>query len=135
MLGGSPPLVRGLRYELIKIRRINGITPAGAGTTFSINNSRTNSRDHPRWCGDYLNFYYSELDRLGSPPLVRGLRISYFRKRYAFRITPAGAGTTTTLSKLVYMKEDHPRWCGDYIEGMKSNDFTSGSPPLVRGLL
>ena len=53
---GSPPLVRGLQALPHILAILKRITPACAGTTVDSFNSFISPRDHPRLCGDYLNF-------------------------------------------------------------------------------
>ena len=65
-------------------------------------------------CGDYLIQTFTRFDKLGSPPHVRGLRISISFRCSNIRITPACAGTTWDDNYVNMMDRDHPRMCGDY---------------------
>ena len=52
-LQGSPPLARGVHHEDAEKRRIQGITPACAGSTlYDLFHSKP-GRDHPRLRGEY----------------------------------------------------------------------------------
>ena len=112
-----------------------GITPAGAGKTVCCRLSAGANQDHPRRCGENLVCAPLPLRSWGSPPQVRG---KHPRGGCCFcpsRITPAGAGKTTSDFRNVIIEEDHPRRCG---ENPYSIDFIStriGSPPQVRGKL
>ena len=130
---GSPPQVRGKPYPppwgLLFVR----ITPAGAGKTNERNRKETETRDHPRRCGENVKVSEPNHANKGSPPQVRG-KLNYRNLRTNIRrITPAGAGKTISVG-IVYSKiRDHPRRCG---ENPKISDFVlfpMGSPPQVRG--
>ena len=49
------------------------------------------------------------------------------------RITPACAGKTGTIDILCNFKQDHPRVCGENLQGGILVDSPEGSPPRVRG--
>ena len=75
-----------------------GITPAGAGKTFTCKEGCCSVKDHPRRCGENA-MLEAELDgNTGSPPQVRGKRPCRKTREVMKRITPAGAGKT--LSRL-----------------------------------
>ena len=52
-------------------------------------------------CGNYLNERLKILERLGSPPRVRELRVLNFNVNNFLGITPACAGITTDFSSCV----------------------------------
>ena len=70
---GSPPPVRGLQIQNTKILWKLRITPACAGTTRIINFLPECKEDHPRLCGDYIDWLAKIRYEPGSPPPVRGL--------------------------------------------------------------
>ena len=49
---GSPPRVRGKRYDAVKYIPRQGITPARAGKTFKARRQGRSDQDHPRACGE-----------------------------------------------------------------------------------
>ena len=49
---GSPPRVRGKAHKVVIIVAENRITPACAGKSWRILHPRTDTRDHPRVCGE-----------------------------------------------------------------------------------
>ena len=132
--GGSPPRVRGkatLRMFLIFSFRI---TPACAGKSYYFAFLTITSKDHPRVCGEKLPALLPYLNRLGSPPRVRGKVCNRQAAIYRVRITPACAGKRRGVSmpaggtwgitpacagksKLVRFGtskvQDHPRVCGE----------------------
>ena len=99
MLPGSPPLTR----ELLLFNALNlfchGITPAYAGTTQHEATEITAQEDHPRLRGNYYKHDLEVIEKEGSPPLTRELRIRCCSIPHFDRITPAYAGTTLTYRK------------------------------------
>ena len=73
---GSPPQVRGKLLVYVPIVLLRGITPAGAGKTRLQQEPPLFSRDHPRRCGENGTVLTGQLFRRGSPPQVRGKRLS-----------------------------------------------------------
>ena len=51
----------------------------------------------------------------GSPPHLRGAqaRVNYINS--VKRITPAPAGSTSSVVRLSYLSQDHPRTCGEHV--------------------
>ena len=91
---GSPPQVRGKLCLRDKGNRGRGITPAGAGKTFSLTCQLPRLQDHPRRCGENNRSAVDDLGAIGSPPQVRGKQLQYIFRVRSVRITPAGAGKT-----------------------------------------
>ena len=48
-------------------------------------------------------------------------------------ITPAYAGKSGNLSRVLFQLRDHPRVCGEKLPGQKVNLTEQGSPPRMRG--
>ena len=101
---GSPPPVRGLlpvrSFPLEYFR----ITPACAGTTLWEVCSSKFSWDHPRLCGDYVKGQGLRLKSIGSPPPVRGLPTKKSAEAFLSGITPACAGTTSSIFNLLSLQ-------------------------------
>ena len=110
---GSPPQVRGKHLDLFKKFGKHRITPAGAGKTCLCWASQRNYWDHPRRCGENAVIGFVFVAAAGSPPQVRGKRLSQPIRRQSRRITPAGAGKTWVVKKIKLGQEDHPRRCGE----------------------
>ena len=156
VLLGSPPQVRGKLKEFIQSYAYSGITPAGAGKTTFLHCITVLHWDHPRRCGENGLTVCDRLICRGSPPQVRGKPISRTAIIFCHRITPAGAGKTTSPVPLRRLKLDHPRRCGENwamtgllsalaritpagagktIASDRNKSSSIGSPPQVRGKL
>ena len=110
---GSPPQVRGKRQDSGYTYSRRRITPAGAGKTHYCPPSSLCNWDHPRRCGENYCRCQSCNYELGSPPQVRGKRVSVYSFAAVNRITPAGAGKTASNITAHFRREDHPRRCGE----------------------
>ena len=95
---GSPPQVRGKLCAVCVKLSLPGITPAGAGKTWTMEHLPAMDEDHPRRCGENLAVGDAAAVKEGSPPQVRGKRLRNHRGRAEPGITPAGAGKTHTLT-------------------------------------
>ena len=109
------------------------ITPAGAGKTQVGVCQRPNPPDHPRRCGENWQARLKETAQAGSPPQVRGKPDMYGINQPLCRITPAGAGKTTSAPVVVCAYADHPRACGENPDRIFLACDPSGSPPRMRG--
>ena len=69
--------------------------------------------DHPRRCGENKGEAAMILNRVGSPPQVRGKHRTSSANKRKHRITPAGAGKTNFSSTGINTEWDHPRRCGE----------------------
>ena len=153
---GSPPQVRGIRSVYARRIRLFGITPAGAGHTYSRRpliaflwdhprrcgayyhyrrQQNQYLRDHPRRCGAYSTVAKWQNHSMGSPPQVRGIPVSIGIVSFVSGITPAGAGHTIPQNLLDVRRWDHPRRCGAYCNLRVKKCLEPGSPPQVRGIL
>ena len=94
---GSPPQVRGkLRFSRTAAT-LTRITPAGAGKTACHLRFSKCNQDHPRRCGENVFIAFVQGYYEGSPPQVRGKLYKAAEILGVERITPAGAGKTTSL--------------------------------------
>ena len=91
---GSPPRMRGKRTSKSLPCARTGITPAHAGKTYRGGICYLNPEDHPRACGENLNYQYNAENGRGSPPRMRGKHRKRYRAPCVGRITPAHAGKT-----------------------------------------
>ena len=130
---GSPPQVRGKPLLSESTTYSPRITPAGAGKTFINGEKRCMKWDHPRRCGENQQLLFTMVNKIGSPPQVRGKRKRILPFSRTYRITPAGAGKTIVYAVNAAYTWDHPRRCGENIEILLIFPFTIGSPPQVRG--
>ena len=93
-VSGSPPRMRGKRVCAGIRCRASGITPAHAGKTPSAPSHPPPGGDHPRACGENPGLTLAVCELLGSPPRMRGKRISISKMIAQGGITPAHAGKT-----------------------------------------
>ena len=84
-------------------------------------------------CGEKSTGRGKPFGRIGSPPHVRGKELLSFLQVQFGRITPACAGKRTRAKLLKMAKRDHPRMCGEKLDGTGSSKRLLGSPPHVRG--
>ena len=92
---GSPPQVRGKPADCCMMQGMARITPAGAGKTACQAGCTPILPDHPRGCGENRMSRECRLSDLGSPPRMRGKRLTVECNEKTDRITPADAGKTT----------------------------------------
>ena len=132
-LEGSPPRVRGTVKSIIFRFQGLGITPACAGNRYSYQKAAKSTRDHPRVCGEQLRICSILCSDKGSPPRVRGTVFVENQKFCKIGITPACAGNSLPMLKLMHLCKDHPRVCGEQEEVDMGDRAQAGSPPRVRG--
>ena len=94
---------------------------------------RSGDEDHPRRCGENLNYLNNDNITEGSPPQVRGKQPDKYLLNVGKRITPAGAGKTDLQAMRFRKHEDHPRRCGENLTLPTGRSPKLGSPPQVRG--
>ena len=110
-----------------------GITPAGAGKRVRGAASASGAADHPRGCGEKSCDRKTPVLKVGSPPRVRGKDLWGEDYENPVRITPAGAGKSSTEERGAETGEDHPRGCGEKSQKIEKPRKHRGSPPRVRG--
>ena len=91
---GSPPRMRGKLNHGSNRKYPKRITPADAGKTLSMNQTRSFPPDHPRGCGENRKNRKNLQEKLGSPPRMRGKHKEGLIFVSRDRITPADAGKT-----------------------------------------
>ena len=111
-LCGSPPRLRGKPHLACGRRRGVRITPALAGKTVAQQSQPAQQADHPRACGENSAILWGLLPHPGSPPRLRGKRLSGTCCQRQVRITPALAGKTDLDRRGLEDQSDHPRACG-----------------------
>ena len=87
----------------------------------------------PRVCGEKLcpGFFFSHFG--GSPPRMRGKEAAPRLPCGAARITPAYAGKRHNDRNGQVTEKDHPRVCGEKVDGDRNRSRQMGSPPRMRG--
>ena len=131
--GGSPPRVRGKPRCGCALGSAKRITPACAGKTCPSCQRSIPPQDHPRVCGENALVSLAYVDKVGSPPRVRGKLASLSMSYLPSRITPACAGKTFRDYLRRDRAEDHPRVCGENMQWSGEMTGAGGSPPRVRG--
>ena len=109
------------------------ITPAYAGKSEIVPCFENGIKDHPRLCGEKIDFAYKWKWLDGSPPPMRGKAYSCICPSTMSRITPAYAGKRYCLFVMFHPSKDHPRLCGEKKGLDAKNFFLKGSPPPMRG--
>ena len=71
---------------------LTGITPAYAGKSYLIGTGLSDTKDHPRVCGEKTVLDLSRLVEQGSPPRMRGKADPPSARFRVHGITPAYAG-------------------------------------------
>ena len=89
---GSPPPMRGKVSVFTSLLSSTGITPAYAGKRILKTGRMIRRWDHPRLCGEKLNRSAGIMQRVGSPPPMRGKVKATPPHTHEPRITPAYAG-------------------------------------------
>ena len=132
-MAGSPPLMRGTPMAAGVKAACFRITPAYAGNTFPLLRYFNVFQDHPRLCGEHPPIEVFMPQGLGSPPLMRGTPRRCCATIFRYRITPAYAGNTLLRGRGGSSLQDHPRLCGEHLQGKSGANRVIGSPPLMRG--
>ncbi len=111
---GSSPHARGAP-ELARVEGVlDGIIPACAGSTASLEMWKYSTRDHPRMRGEHGLFGDVEVFDEGSSPHARGALVSHIMHAVLHRIIPACAGSTDSASSPLRRRRDHPRMRGEH---------------------
>ena len=97
--GGSSPRVRGKPASQASSTASGGLIPACAGKTERVRRRASNTRAHPRVCGENCRLDPPSLKDSGSSPRVRG-KLEVIRLKIIPRgLIPACAGKTDNLFK------------------------------------
>ena len=110
-----------------------GITPAYAGKSVFLALRSAISWDHPRVCGEKKPLPACPAGRQGSPPRMRGKACLKRPSGPGLRITPAYAGKSAGMACNGQIRQDHPRVCGEKVDGGRNRSRQMGSPPRMRG--
>ena len=130
---GSPPRMRGKDSGRQGTEDAPGITPAYAGKSPRPSRRKPPRKDHPRVCGEKRFFKVLLHPAPGSPPRMRGKAQITEHFAGVVGITPAYAGKSSTSSWSAASNRDHPRVCGEKVNGKPTYSRDEGSPPRMRG--
>ena len=84
-------------------------------------------------CGEHYKHRGSITPNPGSSPHVRGAHVTAMVHHTSAGIIPACAGSTDIDAIKRLVAGDHPRMCGEHLDGDTLNNVASGSSPHVRG--
>ena len=112
---------------------IRGIIPADAGSTYVVNQSQDNTKDHPRGCGEHSVLDLPCVHDAGSSPRMRGALMETRHSVIEGRIIPADAGSTGRKEAGDRTMLDHPRGCGEHYGQLSQCWCLMGSSPRMRG--
>ncbi len=98
---GSPPRMRGKAHLRTLVQLFQRITPACAGKRKVAQACNIPAKDHPRVCGEKNANRQTYVFREGSPPRVRGKVPCFEFKAVCIRITPACAGKSSGVKRLL----------------------------------
>ena len=110
---GSPPRMRGKVDPKTADPRNVRITPAHAGKSKGRVWKCMRDRDHPRACGEKGFWTSTPSGLVGSPPRMRGKGGLISTTTGKYRITPAHAGKSSSITGFETPGWDHPRACGE----------------------
>ena len=130
---GSPPRMRGKVNQYVHDELRLGITPAYAGKSGFGSSSSAECWDHPRVCGEKWRIRWKNTQTTGSPPRMRGKACLKRPSGPGLRITPAYAGKSAGMACNGQIRQDHPRVCGEKVDGGRNRSRQMGSPPRMRG--
>ena len=128
-----PPQARGRRRGLDDEQRVQGATPAGAGTTAAGREGGWDSRSYPRRRGDDQRVNDLRRPSRELPPQARGRPPRRKGRRDPLGATPAGAGTTGRPGSAGMDVRSYPRRRGD--DQLEHRDAYADAelPPQARG--
>ena len=133
-LRGSPPLTRGILFQMEQMSMSMRFTPAHAVNTTRYDLHDLPGKVHPRSRGEYIfDAGFGTFD-LGSSPLTRGIREKAERLCPISGFIPAHAGNTLRVFSGGAYSRVHPRSRGEYRPPGTSKRPITGSPPLTRGI-
>ena len=130
---GSSPRMRGAPSLQSLTAPSIGIIPADAGSTISCIVLCIWLKDHPRGCGEHVALSARVIHWQGSSPRMRGAPVSACMRVTFTGIIPADAGSTRLPLMDICPDRDHPRGCGEHIQGSHAGDSRGGSSPRMRG--
>ncbi len=129
----SPPLARGAREPSPHRGAGIGLTPARAGSTPTRWFGSPTTGTHPRSRGEHTDRPLPHTPVEDSPPLARGARLNPGCRHAAQGLTPARAGSTSSVRCGRAPPWTHPRSRGEHRRAPDSTSTASDSPPLARG--
>ena len=84
-------------------------------------------------CGEKADRAFRPGGHRGSPPRMRGKASPIIASWFNFGITPAYAGKSGAVLRVLVLVSDHPRVCGEKFIAILLSFALAGSPPRMRG--
>ena len=132
---GTSPRMRGKLAWALRSANPGRNIPAYAGKTPSGTAPERPPREHPRVCGENLNFVIYITYCYGTSPRMRGKRIRLVCLVRRRGNIPAYAGKTRSTAATPYRLTEHPRVCGENQISAQPALFPFGTSPRMRGKL
>ena len=130
---GSSPRMRGTQFVVLLVISGNPIIPAYAGNTRHQADRKARSGDHPRVCGEHVEYKVEGATSQGSSPRMRGTPECIVNGAHGAGIIPAYAGNTQIATCTASWPWDHPRVCGEHRAAPLNPFVIWGSSPRMRG--
>ena len=125
--------MRGAHFFPARRTAFSGIIPAYAGSTRCSPATRQRARDHPRVCGEHVEYSAPSVYSVGSSPRMRGAPAVVVLEVVRVGIIPAYARSTGRRARTSTGSRDHPRVCGEHQGGGPQLRRAPGSSPRMRG--
>ena len=110
-----------------------GNIPAYAGKTFPLYPHCRLQAEHPRVCGENSVEHIRAAKQCGTSPRMRGKLGFAFVLHFFHRNIPAYAGKTLSAAAIFGASKEHPRVCGENLNGTLSTLSLNGTSPRMRG--
>ena len=136
--GGTSPRMRGKPPTPSRTARTFGNIPAYAGKTGRPDLLTSPLEEHPRVCGENIDFFLGLRFTAGTSPRMRGKLLHDFEGGKVLRNIPAYAGKTTIHYHTGRDPLEHPRVCGEnrflgrVFEGQQEHPRVCGENPYHR---
>ncbi len=130
---GSSPRERGALRRRHGRGSLEGLIPAGAGSTSRGRRTGRRWRAHPRGSGEHKRAKHSAKPGSGSSPRERGAPLPRTEGDLRGGLIPAGAGSTETRPARCGANRAHPRGSGEHPPVIGERGAVLGSSPRERG--
>ncbi len=130
---GSSPRERGAQVDDDGPVLVDGLIPAGAGSTRSPKSTLISDEAHPRGSGEHEGYVSLLHGRRGSSPRERGAPGTARLHPRPAGLIPAGAGSTLLRPASPLCIRAHPRGSGEHLRSCRRLLGGTGSSPRERG--
>ncbi len=130
---GLSPLARGTLMSSVSSYPACRFIPAGAGNTNVTDTPPESEPVYPRWRGEHFTVRPYIYQDVGLSPLARGTLFPVKENQAKSRFIPAGAGNTIYLLLQLRFFAVYPRWRGEHVKPVITENIITGLSPLARG--